>query len=202
MTQQQSRHDGRPAIRLSSSLHLYQATRKLVGFQSSTRFAMWLFLSATWVPFILISMRYFDYDGAFKAHSLGSGEWYHFRQGLYRIGMRAHLGAVLPAGLLAVFQFLPVTQRKYKTFHKYNGYFVSALLLFGNVPAMIISPASFGGSASLKVVIGLLAMLTSFGTYKGITTIRKIQLDEHRAWMIRTWAWGMFKYVYLSYHKV
>jgi len=104
--------------------------------------------------------------------------------------MRTHLATVLPAGLFAIFQFLPVTQRKYKTFHKVNGYIVSALLIFGNVPAIIMAPVSFGGTASLKVAVGVLAVGTSFGTYKGITTIRRLQLDEHRAWMLRTWGWG------------
>jgi len=101
-----------------------------------------------------------------------------------------HLGAILPAGFLVCFQFVPVIRHKVLLFHRLNGYMILLLLLVGNSGAFMIAPVAAGGSPTTQAGVGLLATLTTISATLAYINIKRLQIDQHRAWMLRTWVYA------------
>lgn len=59
--------------------------------------------------------------------------------------MTIHLATVMPAGILVVFQFVPIVRYKAIMVHRLNGWLVTLLLLVANAGAFMIADKSFGG---------------------------------------------------------
>lgn len=106
---------------------------------------------------------------------------------LYRIGITLHLGCILPAAFLAVFQFTPVIRHKVTLYHRMAGYVIVTLVLLANAGAIIIAPHAFGGALTTQAGIGLMAILSTVGLFLAIYNIKRMQIDQHRKWMLRTW---------------
>lgn len=127
-----------------------------------------------------------DAAGSYKSNA-APGEWYHYREGHYRVGIIMHLGACLPAGFLAVWQFVPVIRHKFLLFHRINGHVVILLALVANVGALMIARRSFGGGLEVQSIVGVLAILTTSSLALAYYNIKRLQIDQHRAWMLRAW---------------
>lgn len=119
--------------------------------------------------------------------SSAPGEWYNYSQGHYRIGITLHLVTIIPAGFLAVFQFVPVIRHKLLIFHRINGYLIVVLAMLGNVGALMIARRAFGGGLDVQSAVGTLVILTTIGIGMAYYNIKRLQIDQHRAWMLRTW---------------
>ena len=72
-------------------------------------------------------------------------------------------------------------------FHRINGYVILLLLLLSNVGALMIVRRSFGGEMETQIVIGVLAIITTLGASMAYYNIKRLQIEQHRAWMLRTW---------------
>ena len=81
-------------------------------------------------------------------------------------------------------------RHKFLLFHRLNGYTVILLLLSGNAGAFMITPTAGGGSPSTQVGIGLLGIMTTASVMLAYINIKRLQIDQHRAWMIRTWVYA------------
>ncbi|KAL2760158.1 hypothetical protein ACRALDRAFT_2089318, partial [Sodiomyces alcalophilus JCM 7366] len=129
-----------------------------------------------------------DYDGHFKEKfALVPGYWYYFGEGHYRYGMLIHLATVLPAGILMVLQFTPVLRHKFLMFHRINGYIVSLLTVISNLAAFVIIRHPQGGNrTSSHAVETLMGIITTVGIVMAVWNARRKQIDQHRAWMLRT----------------
>ena len=84
-----------------------------------------------------------------------------------------------------VWQFLPVIRHKYLIVHRINGYLVVILSLVSNVGAVIIVRRAFGGTLSTQAGVGLLAIISTASIGMAYHNIRRLQIDQHRAWMLR-----------------
>ncbi len=114
------------------------------------------------------------------------GEWYWYKSGHSRIGVILHLATVIPAGLLMVFQFIPLIRKKCLIFHRINGYIVTILLLLGTAAAFMIMRRSFGGAVSTQASVGLLGVMVVVSLGMAMYNIKRLQIEQHRAWMLRT----------------
>ncbi|KAH6669220.1 hypothetical protein B0J14DRAFT_598183 [Halenospora varia] len=120
-----------------------------------------------------------------------AGEVYWFsKAGMLDIGMQVHLWSVVPAGILLPLQFLPIMRRKYMYAHKLAGRLLFILLMIGNVTALMIVKRSFGGTLDTHVFASVLAVANTFSMYKAWSSIRNLHIDQHRAWVLRTWAYA------------
>lgn len=140
------------------------------------------------VGFVLARFQYLAIGTVF-AKSSSPGEWYWYRAGFYRVGITMHLGACIPAGFLLVWQFVPWIRYHAMLFHRINGWTVSCLIIVSNVGALMIARRSFGGTVASQTSIGLLAILTTVGIGMAIYNVKRLQIDQHRAWMLRTAFW-------------
>jgi Predicted membrane protein (DUF2306) len=137
------------------------------------------------VGFSLARLVYLDLPGQF-AKGASPGEWFWYQSGHYRVGITLHLGCILPAGLLLGWQFVPVIRHKAIWFHRINGYIVTTLILVSHVGVVMIARRSFGGDPSLQAAFGLLALATTWSLALALYNVKRLQIDQHRAWMLRT----------------
>lgn len=54
----------------------------------------------------------------------------------------------------------------------------------------MIIPIAAGGSPSTQVALGLLGAMTTVSVVLAYINIKRLQIDQHRAWMIRTWVYA------------
>ena len=141
------------------------------------------------LAFSLSRLSDLDFDHHFKnGFALVPGYWYYFHVGPRRVGMIMHLATVLPAGILMVLQFTPVIRKKFITFHRINGYTVLTLLLISNGATCVVLPHKQGGGSrtSTQTAEAFLVIITTVGMAIAWWNIRRKQIDQHRAWMLRT----------------
>jgi len=164
--------------------------QKRLGFVKRYNYRLWLTLTVIMVIFSLIHMPFIEPD-MFAKHKAGPGELYWYRHKRYRYGMVAHLAGVLPAGLLAPLQFIPALRRpKWVVYHRYIGYLIVSLMAFVGIPgAITISNHSFGGTLDTQVSLVVFASAVYTALALGAYNIWKLQLDQHRKWMLRAMVW-------------
>ncbi|KAI4266287.1 MAG: hypothetical protein L6R38_008841 [Xanthoria sp. 2 TBL-2021] len=160
-----------------------------LGFQKGYNFTLWFIFGGALFGFILARLQYLSIGGKFKDGS-SPGEWYHLRGGHERIGITLHLATIIPTGFLVVFQFIPWIRYNALLFHRINGYVIVLLLILSNVGALMIARHSFGGEFETQVFVGLLAIMTTVGAVLAYVNIKRLQIDQHRAWMLRIWFWA------------
>lgn len=136
--------------------------------------------------FSLSRLQDFNYDQVFSVN-INPGYMYYFHAGSYRVGMIMHLAGTLPAGILMVLQFTPSVRRRFLLFHRINGYAVLLLLLAGNAGACIVLRHNDSGSRiAAQAAEAFLVIITTIGMALAWWNIRRLQIDQHRAWMLRT----------------
>jgi hypothetical protein len=121
--------------------------------------------------------------------SAAPGECYWYSMPRYRIGIIIHLAGILPAGLLAVFQFVPAIRHKYLIYHRVAGYIIILLVFISIAGALMITDRSFGGHIATQTAVGALAIASTFGIINAYYNIKRLQIDQRRAWMLRVWFW-------------
>lgn len=91
------------------------------------------------------------------------------------------------ASLLVVLQFTPAIRQKWRLVHRINGYIIVLLAVIANVGAIMIAREAFGGTMATQSWVGALFILTTVGLGLAIYNVKMLQIDQHRAWMLRTW---------------
>ncbi|KAH8596763.1 hypothetical protein B0O99DRAFT_619887 [Bisporella sp. PMI_857] len=187
---QQKSHDMPPSNRKGQPTtfrsQLCRAPLKYTGFASPLTFL--LFLSTVGVFAIFCTFNLFSSlpDGhPIKPNPPGPLYWFH--RGVLKVAMQVHLWSVLPAGILLPLQFLPIMRRKYMRLHIFSGRLLLILLIIGNITALKMGSRSFGGSIETRVWIVFVASLSSFSLFKAWVSARSLNIDDHRAWIFRTW---------------
>ena len=67
-----------------------------------------------------------------------------------------------------------------------------------NTAALIIAGRAFGGTLATQFAVINLAISTAVSTIKGYLSIRNLRIDQHRSWMLRTWAYASAVCILLS----
>ncbi|KAM0715242.1 hypothetical protein Q7P37_008740 [Cladosporium fusiforme] len=170
-----------------------QSLYNFFGFSEGYNFYLWITFAGALFAFSLARLMYFDITGIFCGPGSGMnhaapGECYHYLNfDRYAIGIRLHLYTIIPAGLLVVLQFTPKLRHKFMIFHRVNGYLVILLALVANAGALMIARHAFGGTIATQALVGTLSIVTTGGLALAYYNIKRLQIDQHRAWMLRTW---------------
>lgn len=164
----------------------YARVYGVFGFTRGYNFPLWIIFAGAMLGFSLSRLHFLDYDGHFAKES-APGLMYYFSRGAPRIGMIIHLATALPAGILMVLQFTPIIRHKALLFHRINGYVVLLLLLISNASACILLPHNHGRSRmDAQTAEGFLVIITTVGMALAYWNVKRLQIDQHRAWMLRT----------------
>jgi Predicted membrane protein (DUF2306) len=157
-----------------------------LGFRKGYNFPLFVIFAGALMGFVIARFEFYNFNGIFLK-STHPSDAVIFSHGIKRIGIIIHLACILPAGLLACFQFVPAIRYKFILFHRINGYVIILLFLIANAAAYIIIPTSAGGGTAAHVALGLLATGTTITNFLAYYNIKRLQIDQHRAWMLRTW---------------
>ncbi|KAF4436111.1 hypothetical protein FACUT_6683 [Fusarium acutatum] len=164
-----------------------------IGFSKGYNFILWCIFAGAMFGFALARMMFLNYNSIYcnpnsTGNGAGPGEcWSYNRKDHYKIGIKMHLYTIIPASFLVVFQFVPFIRYKALLFHRMNGYIVVVLAVIGTVGAIIIAPVAFGGSLSVRAAVGLMSIMFLGALFLAIWNIKTLQLEQHRAWMLRAW---------------
>ncbi|PHH92744.1 hypothetical protein CDD83_5368 [Cordyceps sp. RAO-2017] len=167
-----------------------------LGFSKGYNFILWVICGGALTGFVLARLMYLNIDGIFCGSGSGGappGECYYYQgKGIERPGIILHLAGILPAGLLAVFQFLPVIRHKVLLIHRISGYAIILLSIIGVIGIGMIARHGLGGGVDLQTAVGLSTII--FVSCKAIAfyNIKKLQIEQHRAWMLRAWVIASF----------
>ncbi|KAI9796788.1 MAG: hypothetical protein M1835_003144 [Candelina submexicana] len=156
-----------------------------LGFAKGYNFPLWIIFAGAMIGFCLARFQYLDINGKF-AQGVAPGEWFWYRAGIYRVGIILHLATVLPAGFLSCFQFIPVIRHKLLIFHRINGYTFIILMTLGNIGALMVARRAYDGTLATQTVIGTTAIMITISLAMAYYNIKRLQIDQHRAWMLRT----------------
>jgi uncharacterized membrane protein len=136
---------------------------------------------------------YLNLTGVFCAAGAGGdgaapGECYYylgFTQ--YKVGIILHLAGVLPASILAIIQFIPAVRYKAIIVHRINGHMALLLFVVSLVGVFMIARHAFGGGLDIQAWIGTLSIMTMGSFVLAVINIKRLQIEQHRAWMLRGW---------------
>ncbi|CAE6509867.1 unnamed protein product [Rhizoctonia solani] len=177
--------DSLDETRTNAFVRGYQKAFQTLGFKKGYNFVLWIIFGGAMLGFVLARFMYLHVPTMLAG--IAPGEAYWFRRGVYKAGMLVHLGSILPAGFLAVFQFVPVIRYKAILVHRISGYISIFLLFIGMASAFAITRRSFGGEMSSQTWAMTIGPLVLVMATLGWVNIKRLQIDQHRKWMLRTW---------------
>ena len=115
--------------------------------------------------------------------NMAPGQWYWYHRDFYQsqfaviyfqlkdiiyltgclpVGLTLHLAAILPAGFLCVFQFIPKIRHTYLMAHCINDYIIYLLLIVGVLEAAMLTRRTLGGSFGAQICNSCLSIMTHF----------------------------------------
>ncbi|KAG0633839.1 hypothetical protein HOY80DRAFT_1062412 [Tuber brumale] len=169
---------------MSSQPSRYQRVATALGFAKMYNFPLWVIFGGIMLGFSLARFQYLS--DKILEDSLAPGEWYWFSKDLYNTGLKIHLGCILPCGIIGVFQFLPIIRKKALLLHRIDGYMFLLLLWVSTGAALAIARRSFGGTIETQAGVFVLSFLTLTSSSLAYYNIKRLQIEQHRAWMLRT----------------
>lgn len=174
-----------------------------LGFSKGYNFVFFIVFSLGFIGFNAYSMKQVNIDTGFcgPEGDAPPGECFHYRGGVPRIGMFMHLAAILPAGVLACFQFLPIIRHKAIMVHRVLGYIILLMSLVGGIGGLLISRNAFGGGLDSQTAAGTLFIVFTGALIMAYVNIKRLQIDQHRAWMLRAWFYVSLPYISISLSK-
>ena len=157
-----------------------------IGFKKGYNFILFFIFGGALLGFTLARLQYLSIDGVFKKGA-APGEFFYYSRHFYKVAIALHLCCILPAAFLAIWQFVPIIRHKALILHRINGYVILLLLLLGEVGALMVARRAFGGTIDTQTFVGVLAIMTLGSAILAYTNIKRLQIDQHRAWMLRCW---------------
>jgi len=152
-----------------------------LGFKKTYNVVLWFMTGAAMIGFVLARLNYI------KIHPdhLAPGQWYWYHRTFYKVGWTLHLAAILPAGILCVFQFIPIIRYKWLMLHRINGYIVYLLILLGAIGGIMLTRRTLGGAFGAQLANVVLGLMTVTSAILAYYNIKRLQIDQHRKWMLR-----------------
>lgn len=168
----------------------------VLGFRKRSNLTLFLLLGIPFLLFSLLSIKTLDYAFFCDPENMGtvsgaiSGECFVFdKTDYHRLGIQLHLRAIVPASILAFFQFVPLIRARFMVLHRINGYVITLLSIAATVGALMIGNVSVGGTAETAVGTVVLGGLFVGSLGISIYNIQKLQIDQHRVWALRAWCY-------------
>ncbi|KAI1861565.1 hypothetical protein JX265_009532 [Neoarthrinium moseri] len=175
-----------------------RAARKIynpIGFSKGYNFVLWFIFSGALMGFTLARLPFLNFYGFFCGPAARvpidlhtpPGECFYYLQGHTKVGILLHLATILPASFLVCFQFVPIIRHRLRIFHRINGYLVILLSLVSTAGAFMLVRHAFDGEPETQIFLTLLGIMFLIATAMAYINIKRLQIEQHRAWMLRAW---------------
>ncbi|NBD27081.1 DUF2306 domain-containing protein [Paenibacillus glycinis] len=112
--------------------------------------------------------------------------------------MRVHLGFACLATLSGAVNFSSRVRRRYRRFHRRNGYAYLIAVLIVSLTSGYMAPYATGGEA-VSFAFNMLNIIWPAFTVLAILDIRRKRIERHRQWMARSYA---FCFTNLAVHSL
>jgi uncharacterized membrane protein len=153
------------------------------------------FLLTAAIIVVLARVMYLDFDGQYcpaetryDGNGAAPGECYYYKNFLrYKVGILLHLAGIFPASVLAVIQFTPFIRQRWIMVHRICGYLAVVLYAISLVGVLMIARRALGGSIDVQAWCGFVGIGVLVCFVLSVYNIRKLQIEQHRAWMLRGW---------------
>ncbi|QRV80979.1 membrane protein [Ceratobasidium sp. AG-Ba] len=172
-----SRYESRP--------NPFRRAYETLGFKKGYNFVLWFVFGGVMFGFALA--RFMCLHVPTLETSRGPGEGYYILQGIYKPAILIHIGTVLPAGIFAILQFVPQIRYKAIIVHRVLGYVTLFLLLIGAITGFILGRRALGGEIAIQTGVIFLGASVLVSAVLAYYNIKRLQIDQHRKWMLRTW---------------
>jgi hypothetical protein len=169
-----------------------------IGFKKGYNFVLWFIFAGALMGFTLARLQYLDFHGVFcsvgnsGSNHAAPGECLYYLRGHEEVGIILHLATILPASFLVVFQFIPAIRYKVMLFHRLNGYLIILLSLLGTTGVLMIARHAFGGTLATQYATGFISITFVGALVMAYINIKRLQIEQHRAWMLRAWFYVSF----------
>tara|TARA_R110002003_G_scaffold154_2_gene13654 strand:- start:583 stop:1200 length:618 start_codon:yes stop_codon:yes gene_type:complete len=178
-----------------------------IGFKKGYNFVLWFIFAGVLFGFTLARFMYLDFSthfcpkgGSTGGNSAAPGECYYYLNfDRYKIGILLHLSGILPASLLVVLQFTPYIRHRWIIVHRISGYCAILLYTISLVGALMIARNAFGGGLDVQVWVGFVGMGVLVCFIISYVNIKRLQIEQHRAWMLRGWFYVSHSLCHLGY---
>lgn len=169
-------------------VRFYRHIYRPLGFSKGYNFPLWVIFGGAIFGFVWSRLMYLaSVGGTYATAKAATGDWYYQQRGHYHVALVMHLAVVIPAGILLPLQFVPKIRHKLILFHRLNGYLLILLLLLAAASGLMLARHTLGGNMDTQAYVGLLAIMSTVGVVLAYINIKRLQIDQHRAWMLRTW---------------
>ncbi|KAJ6589089.1 hypothetical protein B0H19DRAFT_230385 [Mycena capillaripes] len=165
-------------------LNFYRSISWILGFRDRYSLLNCFVWGGALVGFCLARSVTMNPNPTKIAVQLIPGEWFWFRQPMYKINLFIHIYLTTLGGIGAVLQFIPSIRRRAVILHRLNGYGVLFCLIVGNICGSIIARRSFGGELNVQSAYMILGFMILFTGLMGIYNVKK-DTRQHRKWMLR-----------------
>lgn len=139
---------------------------------------MWALAALLSVAVALVSYRYVTLSGPLADNVMANV--------MARPWIAVHAGGAATALLIGAFQFLPAVRRR-RPLHRWLGRTYGLGCLTGGVAALILAPTTTAGPIS-AAGFGLLGVVWIVATVQAWRLARAGRFEEHRRWMVRSFA--------------
>lgn len=172
----------------------------ILHFSRGYNFLLFLILGGTMLGFSLSRLSYLSFSTfcpppGSKGSGAAPGEcyWYtHPSFPRYKIGIILHLATCLPTGILLPLQFIPAIRYRWMGLHRAIGYTVLALTLMSMAGVFMVGNRSFGGALHIRFLVSTLGMAHLGSLALSYYNVKRLRIEEHRAWMLRAWVYVSF----------
>ncbi len=164
-----------------------------LGFSKGYNFVLWVILCGALMGFVFARFMFLDFDGVLcnPESTVGGampGQCYFYTKPGGRAGIMLHLAAILPAAFLVVFQFVPAIRYRAILVHRICGYVILVLVIASTVGVFFVIVYTYEGMPDMQTVPAFASILFVVSKCIAFYSIRRLRIDQHRAWMIRAWA--------------
>lgn len=161
---------------------MYWGISSILGFKEKYSLLLFFIFGGALIGFCLARTLMFNPENV--QHSTVPGEWFWYRQKLYKPNIFIHIYLSIIAGIMAVFQFIPAIRRRKMILHRLNGYMTLILLIPGTIAGAIVGRRAFGGSPSTQSAYYMATFLTVGAALTGYSKVKETR--KHRKWMLRS----------------
>ncbi|KAJ7280352.1 hypothetical protein C8J57DRAFT_124012 [Mycena rebaudengoi] len=171
-----------PSQRPQPRSSIYRSVSWILGFKEKYSLLLCFIFGGAQVGFCLA--RSIAMNPSKTESTIAPGEFFWFRQPMYKINLFIHIYLTTIGGIGAILQFLPALRRRKMVLHRLNGYGVLFTLIVGNISGSIIARRSFGGELNVQSAYYILGIMIVFSGFMGFYYVKR-DTRQHRKWMLR-----------------